>query len=153
MIKLMIYYLKGELNPEKIEKISSRFFARDLDINLEDFVNAGYIETDIQTLQKLYFNQVVPDIEITKVFGDPLGLGTQWKPDGKYTVGIQQIADEYDELIAAAPTIKQKNNLAKRKDEILADLDASIHLIRGTYGLADDPNRFISRGIRINEII
>ena len=144
--------LKGELNPEKIEKISSRFFARDLDINLEDFVNAGYIETDIQTLQKLYFNQVVPDIEITKVFGDPLGLGTQWKPDGKYTVGIQQIADEYDELIAAAPTIKQKNNLAKRKDEILADLDASIHLIRGTYGLADDPNRFISRGIRINKL-
>lgn len=144
--------LKGELNPEKIEKISSRFFGRDLDIDLEEFVKGGYIETDIQTLQKLYFNQVVPDIEITKVFGDPMGLGTQWKPDGKFKLGIQQISDEYDELINAAPTLKQKEKLSKQKNEILNDLDAGIHLIRGTYGLADDPNRAISRGIRMMKL-
>ena len=144
--------LKTETNPDKIEKISSRFFSRDLDINYEDFIKGGYIETDIQTLQKLYFNQVVPDIEITKVFGDPLGLGTQWKPDGKYTIGIKQIAEEYDELIDAAQTIAQKNKLAATREKILKDLDASIHLIRGTYGLADDPNRAISRGIRIGKL-
>ena len=39
-----------------------------------------------------------------------------------------------------------------QQNQQLADLDASIALIRGTYGLAEDPNRSFSRGVRIMKL-
>ena len=136
----------------KINKISSRFQSRNLNIDYMKLANAGFIEKDINILQRLYYNQTIPDIEITKIFGDPMGYGTKYVQGGSYQKGIQQISDEYDELIENATSTVQKNKLIKQKEEILVDLDAAIHLLRGTYGLADDPNRFISRGIRIGKL-
>ena len=145
--------IEGFIN--KINQISARFKGRSLKIGKDGYralADAGFVETDVQLLQKLYFNQTIPDIEITKIFGDPMGYGTKWTPDGTFKQGILQIAKEYDEMIEATTSVVQKNKLLKQKEEILKDLDASIHLIRGTYGLADDPNRAFSRGIRIGKL-
>ena len=146
----------------EVNKISSRFLGRDLDIDYTKLMNAGFMEDDIMLLQRHYFNQVVPDIEITKVFGDPMGYGTRWSADGNYSEGLIQIADEmlrknkkfdtyynqrFDENalpIAAFLTKQQIKNLK--------DLDASIHLVRGTYGLPYDPNRTFSRGLRMAKL-
>ena len=145
--------IEGFIN--KINQISARFKGRSLKIGKDGYralADAGFIETDVQLLQKLYFNQTIPDIEITKIFGDPMGYGTRWTQDGSYQQGILQISKEYDDMIDATTSVVQKNKLIKKKEQILIDLDASIHLIRGTYGLADDPNRALSRGIRIAKL-
>ena len=149
--------LKGELIDtaelaERINKVSSRFRARDLNIDYRVLADAGFIEKDVQTLTKLYFNQVVPDIEITKIFGDPMAYGFKHTNTGPYKMGILQISKLYDDMIDAATSIKKKEALIIEKNQQLADLDASIALIRGTYGLAEDPNRSFSRGVRIMKL-
>jgi len=136
---------------EKINKISNRFKQRTIDIDYRHLSKEGFIETDTQTLNKMYFNQTIPDIEITKAFGDPMGFGTNYIPK-QNQMGIQQIAEVYDEMIIAAKTPKQAEALEIQKNKILKDLDAGIHLLRGTYGLAEDPNRSVSRGIRLMKL-
>tara|TARA_A100001515_G_C4591972_1_gene216301 strand:+ start:4507 stop:7722 length:3216 start_codon:yes stop_codon:yes gene_type:complete len=139
---------------EKINKISARFKNRTLNIDYRILANAGFIEKDVATLNKLYFNQTIPDIEITKVFGDPMGYGTSIAGGRNTQLGIQQISELYDEAISAAGGVNTKKGekLQVQKNQILKDLDSSIHLLRGTYGLADDPNRNISRGIRLMKL-
>ncbi len=143
----------------KMDRISSRFKARNLDIDYEELAAAGFIEKDINIINRMYYNQTIPDIEITKRFGDPMGYGSNYQA-GKNIVGMRQIAEEYDDMIEDSlkvvngkkvMTAKTKK-LIKEKDQILEDLDASIGLARGTYGLAEDPNRAVSRGIRISKL-
>ena len=55
-------------------------------------------------------------------------------------------------MIIAAKTSKQAEALEIQKNKMLKDLDAGIHLLRGTYGLAEDPNRSVSRGIRLMKL-
>ena len=134
------------------EKISSRFFARELDIDYRALIKSGFIEDDTQLLMRVYWNQVIPDIEITKVFGDPMGYGTQFGK-GNYGMGIKQIYDDYTAAIKeVGENTKEGIALAKTRDKILDDLDVSIGLIRGTYGLAKDPNRSLSRAIRMGKL-
>ena len=137
---------------ERINKVSARFRARDLNIDYRVLAQAGFIEKDVQTLTKLYFNQVVPDIEITKIFGDPMGYGFKYTPTGPYKMGILQISELYDDMINSAKSVTQKESLIIEKNKQLTDLDSSIALIRGTYGLAEDPNRSFSRGVRIMKL-
>ncbi len=143
----------------EVNKISSRFLGRDLDINYSKLMDEGFMEDDIMLLQRHYFNQVVPDIELTKVFGDPMGYGTRWSPDNPYQEGLLQIADNmlkknglYDTYIEQSTSFGAQpigSYLTKTQISNLKDLDASIHLVRGTYGLANDPNRTFSRGLRM----
>ena len=135
----------------KINKVSSRFKQRTLDVDYRILAEAGYIEKDVQILNKMYFNQTIPDIEITKAFGDPTGTGS-FHIAGQTQMGIKQISEEYDELIEAATTKSEKDKLTKQKMTIIKDLDSAIHLLRGTYGLAEDPNRAVSRGIRLMKL-
>ena len=134
----------------KVDRVSSRFKSRNLNVDYRILADAGFIEKDINILQRLYYNQTIPDIEITKVFGDPMGFGSNYQKGN--IVGMKQIADEYDEAIEAATSASQRKKLIKERDEILDDLDASIALVRGTYGLPQDPNRTLSRGIRIGKL-
>ena len=50
--------------------IARNFRARELKLSMEDemlLAEKGFIETDMFVLQRLYFNSVAPDIEITKI--------------------------------------------------------------------------------------
>jgi len=146
----------------EVNKISSRFLGRDLDIDYTKLMENGFMEDDIMLLQRHYFNQVVPDIEVTKVFGDPMGYGTRWSKDGNYQQGIIQITDDmlrknnkYDTYYNQRFDYNARplsDFLTKQQIKNLTDLDASIHLIRGTYGLAEDPNRTFSRGLRMMKL-
>ena len=147
---------------EEVNKISSRFLGRELNIDYTRLMKEGFMEDDVMLLQRHYFNQVVPDIELTKVFGDPMGYGSRWSADGNYQQGILQIVDnmlrkngKYDKYYNQLGDINEEplqNFLTKQQIQNIKDLDASIHLTRGTYGLAQDPNRTFSRGLRMMKL-
>ncbi len=135
--------------------ISRHFRARELRLSKEDellLANKGFIETDVFVLQRLYFNSVAPDIELTKVFGDPMMSGTRWTNTNGISMGLKQIEEEYDEMIKATKSKKKKVALKKEKEQVIADLEASRDLLRGTYGLPDDPQRAFSRGVRMAKL-
>ena len=125
-------------------KISRNFKSRELNINYERLMDEGFIEDDIFRLSRGYFNSTVPDIEIAKVFGDPMAWGGQ----AGFRPGINQIIKLYDEKISKAKTGKQKIKLIKEKDQVIEDLQASRDLIKGLYGLPENPHSFVSKAVR-----
>lgn len=150
-------------NLETVDKISSRFYSRHIDLGklgYKKLMDAGFIEKDLTYLNRLYFNQVVPDIEITKVFGDPLGLGSRSMrdADSPYSDGLLRIDMDYQRRIADAWDSSSKDGgkkvikLEKQRKEALEDAYAGIQLAQGTRGLAQDPNRIQSRLIRMAKI-
>tara|TARA_R100000234_G_scaffold13896_1_gene7723 strand:- start:45 stop:3269 length:3225 start_codon:yes stop_codon:yes gene_type:complete len=135
--------------------IARNFRARELKLSMEDemlLAEKGFIETDMFVLQRLYFNSVAPDIEITKIFGDPMMSGTRWKPDGSVSMGLKQIEEEYDEMIKATKSKSKKVALLKEKEQVIQDVEAARDLLRGTYGLPDNPQRSFSRGVRMAKL-
>jgi len=135
--------------------IARNFRARELKLTKEDeflLAEKGFIETDMFVLQRLYFNSVAPDIELTKVFGDPMMSGTRWKPDGTLSQGLKQVEEEYDEMIKATTNKNKIKKLKKEKAQVIEDLEASRDLLRGTYGLPDNPQRAFSRGVRMAKL-
>ena len=125
-------------------KISRNFKSRELNVNYERLMDAGFIEDDIFRLTRGYFNATVPDIEIAKVFGDPMGWGGQvgFRP------GINQIIKLYDKKINKAKTDKQRIKLIEEKNQVIEDLQASRDLIKGLYGLPENPHSFVSKAVR-----
>ena len=141
--------------------ISRHFRTRELRLFKEDeeiLAGLGFIETDMFVLQRLYYNSVAPDIEITKIFGDPMISGFKYKPG--LAQGVKQIMEEYTKRINAAGGFKmidgkrvgntpKAKKLIKENDQVIEDLEAARDLLRGTYGLVDDPQRGFSRGVRM----
>jgi len=135
--------------------ISRHFRTRELRLSKADeekLAELGFIETDLFVLQRLYFNSVAPDIELTKVFGDPMMSGFKWSPDSGYTQGINQIVEEYNKRITKTRSRSKKKKLEKERDEVVQDLKAGRDLLRGTYGLPDNPQRAFSRGVRMMKL-
>lgn len=140
---------------ETIETITSRFYGRNFDLGTDAYIrlmNAGFIERDIAYLNKLYFNQTVPDLEVTKVFGDPMGMGVMFNK-GKGKKGILQISEDFDfRLNNLEKDSPEYIKLEKQRTQVLEDLHAAIELNRGTYGLHKDPNRSMSRVYRFAKL-
>ena len=135
--------------------ISRHFRTRELRLSKADeekLAELGFIETDVFVLQRLYFNSVAPDIELTKVFGDPMMSGFKWTPESGYTQGINQIVEEYNKRILKTRSKSKKKKLEKERDEVVQDLKAGRDLLRGTYGLPDNPQRAFSRGVRMMKL-
>ena len=130
--------------------ISKSFHERELRFTKEDdalLVDAGFVETDFLALQRLYYNSVVPDLKLTEKFGDPMISG-RWMEESMLP-GLKQISEEYDELIKKAKSNTYKTKLKNEKIAVIKDLKAMRDLQRGTYGLPSDPQRSLSRGIRM----
>ena len=130
--------------------ISKSFHERELRFTKEDdalLVDAGFVETDFLALQRLYYNSVVPDLKLTEKFGDPMMSG-RWMEEGMLP-GLKQISEEYNELIKKAKSNTYKTELKEEKSTVINDLKAMRDLQRGTYGLPSDPQRSLSRGIRM----
>lgn len=130
--------------------ISKSFHERELRFTKEDdalLVDAGFVETDFLALQRLYYNSVVPDLKLTEKFGDPMISG-RWMEESMLP-GLKQISEEYNELIKKAKSNTYKTKLKNEKIAVIKDLKAMRDLQRGTYGLPSDPQRSLSRGIRM----
>lgn len=109
----------------------------------------GYMEDDITLIMKQYFNSIMPDIEIAKVFGDVSMMGIRGPG---YRPGLAQIRVEWDNFINKTAPKKTKPELRKRligeRDQDLRDIEALRDLLRGTRGLPADPSAPLPSAIR-----
>ena len=147
--------------------------ARELNLDRiaqEELLDGGFILSDIFALQKAYARQIIPDILLTQKYGDPNGLGVKYFLDGEmsgFNPGLMTINNEFNakaQSISVTPpknltgkaradwirnTLKEKRKpIFKERDQVLSDLEASIELIRGTYGLPANPHSWTSQAMR-----
>lgn len=109
----------------------------------------GFIVDDILSLMKTYYRQMTPDILLTRKYGDANGLGYKYFDEqyqGLYDKGLLSIKKDFDDKLALRK-ISRAEHKAQLKDTI-KDMEASIELFRGTYGLPSDPTKWYSIGMR-----
>ena len=128
--------------------------ARELNLSpasQQKLLDQGYILGDIFALQKIYYRSMTPDILLTKKYGDTGGLGSFYKSeaDSAFFPGLIQVAQEYNAKIAKTTNKAEALKLTKEKHQVLGDLEASIELLRGTYGLPANPHAWYSKGMRM----
>ncbi len=115
----------------------------------EHLLARGYMEDDISLIMKQYFNSIMPDIEISKVFGDVAMMGIRGPG---YKPGIAQLRIEWDNFINKTAPKKTKPELRKKligeRDQDLRDIEALRDLLRGTRGLPSDPSAALPAAIR-----
>jgi hypothetical protein len=131
--------------------ISKHLRNRVLDFDDEFLMNQKYLESNINIITKQYFNSIVPDIEIAKVFGDVSMMGLKGPGQG-YKLSIPEIRLEWDNYInSVAPSGTRPNlrkDLIKKRDTDIRDIEASRDLLRGTYGLPEGPESAIPAALR-----
>ena len=80
--------------------------ARELNLDKQaqlELIEAGMIMSDIFALQKIYARQMIPDILLTRKYGDPNGLGFKFIEDGEmsgFFPGLMTVANEFNMKIA-----------------------------------------------------
>jgi len=128
--------------------------ARELNLDKQaqlELIEAGMIMSDIFALQKIYARQMIPDILLTRKYGDPNGLGFRFIEDGEmsgFFPGLMTVANEFNMKLAMGGKKINRNQLIKERDQILGDLEAAIELIKGTYGLPANPHAWTSVAMR-----
>lgn len=101
-----------------------------------------FLVNDIEAVARKYVRTMAPDIAIKERFGDLNIIGK----DGIIT---SKINEEYRNLSNAAKTEKEKAFLEKRRKGDIRDVEAVVNQLRGTYGMADNPDSLIVRGARV----
>ena len=127
--------------------------ARNLNLDAEAqlaLLDAGMIGNDIFALQKAYYRQIVPDILLTKKYGDTSGMGYKYVSEAESMTepGLLQVAAEYNMKIGFTQNKAKRLQLVKEKNQVLGDLEAAVELLRGTYGLPSNPHHWTSVAMR-----
>ncbi len=127
--------------------------ARHLNLDAEAqlaLLDAGMIGNDIFALQKAYYRQIVPDILLTKKYGDTSGMGYKYVSEAESMTepGLLQVAAEYNMKIGFTQNKAKRLALVKEKNQVLGDLEAAVELLRGTYGLPSNPHHWTSVAMR-----
>ena len=127
--------------------------ARELNLDevaQKELIDGGFILSDIFALQKAYARQMIPDILLTQKYGDTMGIGMKYVDEATSMTypGLMKVLEEYKSAIFKANSQKEKVRLTNEMYKTLDDLEASIELIRGTYGLPSDPHAWTSVGMR-----
>jgi hypothetical protein len=106
--------------------LSSPTRARVLDI--DDDVLAPWLEQNAEVVMNHYFRSMVPDLEITRTFGDV-----------NMTRQIDEIKRAGAVQMGKAGNAKQKRKISKEIAENIRDLEAMRDRMRGNYGMPSDP--------------
>jgi hypothetical protein len=128
--------------------ISSAFQERVFDI--PDELIERFLENDVEIVIRGHHRQMVADIELSRLFPEGFDLKES----------VQEIIDDFNRLIAEAKSNLRKPEQHARRNKLVAQLErqrerdvqilrAFRDRIRGTYGMPDDPNRPLSRGMRL----
>ena len=123
------------------------------DITRNKLIAAGFLETDIVKLSTFYHRSMSAEIAMTMKYGDPAGYGWFYKKgDNRFAPGLMQVSEEYDLLIQAAKTDKAKKLLLLERNDVIKRLEDMRDLGKGQFGVADNPNAFISTSIRFTKV-
>jgi len=107
-------------------------------LNVPDEMIEPWLESDIETVARFYARSIIPDIELSRSFGDPTMRRV-----------ISGIRDSYQDMIVGAKNEAERAQLASRRDSDITDLAAMRDRLRGTYGAPADPSGFFVRGARL----
>ncbi len=120
---------KGPLH-ERTLKIADNFISK------KGYAFEEFLENDVEMVMRYYTRTMVPDVEITREFGDL-----------EMTSAITKIKEEAQELAAKAPEDK-RNAIHDTANRRIKDLQAVGDRLRGTYGIPEDPTAFFPRAGR-----
>ena len=98
----------------------------------------GFIERDISIAGQHYTRQTGVDALMARAFNGDIDMRD----------AIKAVEDENKALIAASTNATEKRAAEQAAERDLDDLRALRDLIRGTYGLPDNPHGYMSRAIR-----
>ena len=136
--------------PRYARALRRRTLNLDKEAQLE-LIKGNFMVSDIFALQKIYYRSITPDILLTRKYGDTAGLGLNYVDEASSATfpGIKQVFQEYQLKTFRAKNKKEKIALQKEKFQALNDLEASVDLIRGTYGVPANPHAWYSRAMRM----
>lgn len=117
----------GGIVPKNVIPEGAPFKSRTLPI--QDKYLEEFLENDIETVAEFYTRSTVPQIEMTKKFGDK---------DLKQA--FEEINFDYDQMIKKDPSKAKKLN--NQREGIIKDLSAMRDLLYGQYNVPSDPNSF-----------
>jgi hypothetical protein len=124
--------------------------ARSLNLTKEaqiKLLDNNFILGDTMSLMKTYYRQMTPDILLTKKYGDTSGLGYRaLEKDSMFEKGLVGVNEDINNLLLQGKITRQE--AIKIRKDVVQDLEASIELLRGTYGLPADPTKWFSVGMR-----
>jgi len=107
-------------------------------ITLPDNVLEPWLISDIEHVGRTYTRRMATEINLAEKFGDR-SMGKQ----------IDAIKNEYEALIEAATTKKDRLALTNALRENIRDVEAMRDMFIGTYGLPSDPSGTFARGNRM----
>lgn len=137
---------------------------RTLKFRDHELAEQGFLELDVFGLADIYMRHMVPDLFITKYFGDPNAMGFRVprgtneegmlkSDDVFYEDGLIQIRDQYEQLIAKAKTTKKQKEIRALEKRMLEKLEASRDLVKGFYGVSETPYSAFSTAIKSAKVI
>ncbi len=106
--------------------LSSPTRARVLDV--DDLVLEPWLESNAEAIMSQYFRQMMPDIELTRRFGD-----------AEMTEARTRIAEEIAQQLRKAKSARQRIKLQEEGAERLRDLEGMRDRLRNRYGVPDNP--------------
>ena len=153
----------NKFNPDKVKDVdeiilddyifkpsgmSGNLKRRSLDIDQDEWMRAGYLESDIELLMGMYHKSVLPDVYLTSIFGTPNAMGGAFLRRNGFQDGLVDVAAEYKQKFLKAKNNAEKQALIKERDEILMYMESVRDLFKGTYGVSTNPSGFYSVGIK-----
>ncbi|WP_065331226.1 hypothetical protein [Tritonibacter mobilis] len=106
--------------------LSSPTRARVLDV--DDLVLEPWLESNAEAIMSQYFRQMVPDLELTRQFGD-----------AEMTVARQRITEEIARNMQNAKSAKDRVRIQEEGQERLKDLEGMRDRLRNRYGVPENP--------------
>lgn len=106
--------------------LSSPTRARVLDVS--DLVLEPWLESNAEAIMSQYFRQMVPDLELTRQFGDV-----------NMSVAEQRITEEIARGMKDAKSAKERVRIQEEGQERLRDLQGMRDRLRNRYGVPDNP--------------
>ena len=117
--------------------VNEAFSTKQRIIQLPDVELAPFLINDAEMVLKHYTKTMGMDIVLTNQFGDVTMKDA-----------LQNVRNQYDELILKNKDPKIKAKLKKKQQNVISDLEDTLARVRGTYGAPSDPHSIPMRMIR-----
>ncbi|WP_341914537.1 hypothetical protein [Ferrovibrio terrae] len=106
--------------------------------NIPDAMIEDFLINDVGVIARNYSRTMSPDIELKRALGSI--DGADW---------MGSIRDDYNQLIGAAKSEKERRALERQSANTVRDAEAIIQRLRGTYAAPADPDHWAVRTSRL----